>query len=118
MRNTGPGKQNQGLILLDQYFAVPQIGEVIRDLLFLQSLAQSISKHQLDEHLKNRKSKESLHASNDVPMIPEEDQSILDVLKMTDPSLVQSLLLLKNNTSESQLTLLLSRAKNMISKYN
>ena len=86
MRNTGPAKQNQGLILLDQYFAVPQIGEVIRDLLVLQSLSKTISKHQLDEHLKTRKSKESLHTQTE--MIPEEDQSILDVLKMTDPSLV------------------------------
>ena len=86
VRNTGPAKQNQGLILLDQYFAVPQIGEVIRDLLVLQSLSKTISKHQLDEHLKTRKSKESLHTQTE--MIPEEDQSILDVLKMTDPSLV------------------------------
>ena len=117
MRNT-TGKQNQGLILLDQYFSVPQIGEVIRDLLFLQSLAQSIQKRQLDDHLKTRKSKDSLHSSTDVAMIPEEDMGILDVLKMTDPTLVQSLLLLKNNTSESQLTLLLSRAKNMTQKYN
>ncbi len=39
VRSQGPSKNNQGLILLDQYFSVPQIGEVIRDLLILDRLA-------------------------------------------------------------------------------
>ena len=32
IRNAGAGKSNGGIILLDQYFKVPQIGEVIRDI--------------------------------------------------------------------------------------
>ena len=39
VRNHGPGKNNLGLILLDQYFSVPQIGEVIRDLVILERLS-------------------------------------------------------------------------------
>ena len=44
VRNHGPGKTNKGLILLDQYFSVPQIGEVIRDMLILQHLALSLDR--------------------------------------------------------------------------
>lgn len=40
------GNSNQGLVLLDQFFTVPQIGEVIRDLLVMSHLAQSIEKQQ------------------------------------------------------------------------
>lgn len=39
VRNHGNGKNNKGIILLDQFFAVPQIGEVIRDMLVLQHMA-------------------------------------------------------------------------------
>jgi hypothetical protein len=53
-----------------------------------------------------------------IPMIPEEDLSILEVLKLTDPALVKSLLLLKNSSKESQLNILSSRAKVMVTKYN
>ena len=44
IRNQEPGKTSQGLILLDQFFTVPQIGEVIRDLLILDRLANSIER--------------------------------------------------------------------------
>ena len=52
-------------------------------------------------------------------VIPEEDQSILEVLKLQDPALVQSLMLLKNNTtSENQLSIMQSRVKALATKYN
>ena len=52
-------------------------------------------------------------------VIPEEDQSILEVLKLQDPALVQSLMLLKNNTtSENQLSIMQSRVKSLATKYN
>lgn len=52
-------------------------------------------------------------------MIPEEDQSLIEVLKLSDPSLVQSLLLLKNNSSaENQQVVMLNRARNILAKYS
>ena len=45
VRNQAPSRDDsghQGLILLDQFFAVPQVGEVIRDVVFLQRLAALI----------------------------------------------------------------------------
>jgi len=56
------------LILLDQYFSVPQIGEVIRDMLLLHSLAENIMKTQHETLLKHKASKESFHG--DVSLIP------------------------------------------------
>ena len=44
IRNAGAGKSNGGIILLDQYFKVPQVGEVIRDIWVLQSFAESMNK--------------------------------------------------------------------------
>ena len=41
IRNSG-GKSGNGIILLDQYFKVPQIGEVIRDIWVLQSFGDAI----------------------------------------------------------------------------
>ena len=41
------------------------------------------------------------------------------MLKLQDPALVQSLMLLKNHTtSENELSIMLSRAKNLATKYN
>ena len=42
IRNSG-GKSGNGIILLDQYFKVPQIGEVIRDIWVLQSFSDVIN---------------------------------------------------------------------------
>ena len=42
VRNSG-GKSGNGIILLDQYFKVPQIGEVIRDIWVLQSFSDVIN---------------------------------------------------------------------------
>ena len=56
IRNPGPGKNSQGLILLDQFFAVPQVGEIIRDLLILERLASTIENRKED----HQGSKESL----------------------------------------------------------
>ena len=42
IRNAEAGKANGGIILLDQYFKIPQIGEIIRDIWVLQSFAESI----------------------------------------------------------------------------
>ena len=73
----------------------------------------------MDEHHKHRASKESIGLSSEVAMIPEEDMGLLETIKMSDPKLVQSLLLLKNSTSsENQLQILLNRSKNMTRKYN
>ena len=93
VRNRGPGKHNQGLILLDQYFSVPQIGEIIRDMLILSHLAQSIERLNVEAFQKTRASKDGFTT---VQSIPEEDQSMLAMLKESDPALVSSLLQLKN----------------------
>ena len=73
MRNPGKGSANQGIILIDQFFTVPQIGEVIRDLLILQRLSKVIEK------VSKPQSQET---------IQEEDQSRVEVLKVLDPALV------------------------------
>ena len=44
VRIQGHGRVCNGLILLDQQFNIPQIGEVIRDLLILDSLCIAIER--------------------------------------------------------------------------
>ena len=79
-------------------------------------MAISLDRQKQEEHLKHRASNQNL---NTVPVIPEENQTILEVLKLQDPALVQSLMLLKNHTtSENELSIMLSRAKNLATKYN
>ena len=68
---------------MDQYFAVPQIGEVIRDLLILQRLSEVIDKVT---------KKSDTQASQDI--IPEEEENRVEILKVLDPALVNSLILL------------------------
>ena len=63
---------------MDQYFAVPQIGEVIRDLLILQRLSQVIEKVT---------KKSDTPASQEI--IPEEEENRVEILKVLDPALVQ-----------------------------
>ena len=85
-------------------------------MLVIQHMAISLDRQKQEEHLKHRASNQSLHT---VPVIPEENQTILEVLKLQDPALVQSLMLLKNHTtSENELSIMLSRAKNLATKYN
>ena len=53
-----------------------------------------------------------------MPVIVEEDQSLFDVLKLSDPGLVKSIIQIKNNTNvENQLNLMLDRSKGMVEKY-
>jgi len=66
--------------LINQYFSVAQVGEIIRDLLLLQSLA--------DDSFKQRSKSGDEIVYVKVKTIPEEDQNIIDVLKLTDPALV------------------------------
>ena len=51
-------------------------------------------------------------------MIPEEDQSMMEVLKLSDPSFMQSLMLIKNSSkTESKLSVMLGRARSIKNKY-
>ena len=96
VRMQGHGRVCNGLILLDQQFTTPQIGEVIRDLLILDSLCLAIERSvQVDQNAP-LESKQSILTSD---VIVEEDQSLFDVLKLSDPSLLQSLMQIKNNTN-------------------
>jgi len=70
----GHGRSKRGIILLEQFFNVPQIGEVIRDMLILECLAVTIDQcPPLDEHERSRQDK-SVEAALST-MLAEEDQS-------------------------------------------
>ena len=70
IRNAGAGKSNGGIILLDQYFKIPQIGEVIRDIWVLQSFAEAI-----------QTTKERSPSNDKVKIIPEESLDIIEQMK-------------------------------------
>ena len=74
--------------MINQYFSVAQVGEIIRDLLLLQSLADQIQKLNKDDSFKQRSKSGDEIVYVKVKTIPEEDQNIIDVLKLTDPALV------------------------------
>ena len=51
VRIQGQGRLGNGLILLDQQFTIPQVGEVVRDLLILDSLCLAIERSlQVDQN--------------------------------------------------------------------
>ena len=87
IRNSG-GKSGNGIILLDQYFKVPQIGEVIRDIWVLQSFGDAIKQQQTTNEKQNSPTNERVYT------IPEESQSIIEQMKQSDPTVVESLKLL------------------------
>ena len=113
VRNSG-GKSGNGIILLDQYFKVPQIGEVIRDIWVLQSFSDVINQQQqqLNNEKLNSPSNERVHT------IPEESQSIIEQMRQNDPAIVESLKLLQNTKLENKLAILFGRASKIQTKYN
>ena len=68
-------------MFLDQHFTIPQIGEVIRDMLILETLASGINR--------TRDSSDDKIMTNEVPILPDEGGNIM--------SYVQSSLLVKSS---------------------
>lgn len=68
-------------MFLDQHFTIPQIGEVIRDMLILETLASGINR--------TRDSSDDKIMTNEVPILPDEGGNIM--------SHVQSSLLVKSS---------------------
>ena len=75
--------------MVNQYFNVPQVGELIRDLWLLNTLQENIEYHkQREEHMKNGDEK-------DMPMPQYPDDQNIDVVRDYDPPMAQTLNILK-----------------------
>ena len=110
--NSKGGGRAKDLILVNQYFSVPQIGEIIRDLWLLNTLSENI------EYAKEKDAHIQEHGNDkNVPEPKYPSQQNIDLLKIQDPPMAQTLIVLKDSNPENQDSILIGRANKIYAKY-